>query len=132
MDLILVYTKDNGIVDLSTFPCRSWVKELISNRIFDHLEDVQNILRVVDVSKEAYDKGLGCPKDAKTAIKLITSAPKFTVSTAVYTSEISGKDLYDRLHVLLKKKEIVTYDNIHDPDGTNQVWFANVVNKIIF
>ena len=126
----IVNTLDKGLVDLSTFPCRGWVKELCEYRTFKSLEQLQNILMVVDVSEAAYDRGLGCPRDARVAIETIKSLPKFEASYAVMTSDISGKDLYEKLHEAAKKGMILYHSRIEDPQGGSKYWMAEVIDRI--
>lgn len=123
----LVLTRDNGIVDLSTYNCRPWLKELINNRIFDTQKLLQQILLVADVSKEAYERGLGCPADARNAIKIIESSPRFKPEFAVVTSKESGKAVYDTCKELAKQGRILTWGTIEDPHPGCDCWMAEVV-----
>lgn len=126
----LVSTKDKGIVSLDTFPCRSWVKALCENREFESLKQLQNILMVVDVSEEAYNRGLGCPRDARRAIELVKSLPKVKFETAVVTSKESGKKVYDDCRELAKQGRILHYTMPQDPCTGRDCWLAEVVTGI--
>ena len=126
----LVLTRDNGIVDLSTFPCSSWLKELINNRIFDTEKLLQQILLVADVSEEAYDRGLGCPADARNAIKIIESAPKFKPEYGVMISHESGKELYQDLQEMYRQKRILWNGKIEDPCPGRKFWQVEVIDEI--
>lgn len=126
----LVLTRDNGIVDLSTYNCRTWLKELINNRIFDTQELLQQILLVADVSKEAYERGLGCPADARNAIKLIESSPKFKPEYGVMISDESGKELYQDLKEMYRQKRILWNGKIEDPCPGRKFWQVEVIDEI--
>lgn len=126
----LVNTKDHGIVSLDTFPCRSWVKELCENREFESLQQLQNILRVVDVSKEAYDRGLGCPIDARTAVETIKSLPTVEFEAAVVTSKESGKKVYDDCRELAKQGRIIYYTMPQDPCTGRDFWLSEVITSV--
>lgn len=126
----MVNTKDKGLASLETFPCRTWVKELCENREFESLEQLQNILRVVDVSQEAYERGLGCPADASNAVKLIESLPKIQLETAVVISNESGKKVYDECKELHKQGRIIYYTMPKDPCTGRNFWIAEVVTSI--
>jgi len=130
MESTLVFTRDNGVVDLSSFPCRPWLKEFINNRIFDTHKLLQEILLVADVSKEAYDRGLGCPADARNAIKLIESSPKFKPEYAVMTSNESGKKLYQDLQEMYRQKRILWNGKVEDPRPGCKFWQVQVIDKI--
>lgn len=123
----LVYTKDKGLTTLETFSCRTWVKELCENRIFKSIQQLDDILLVVDVSKEAYERGLGCPADARNAFKFIESLPKFKPEFAVVTSKESGKAVYDTCKELAKQGRILTWGKIEDPHPGCDCWMAEVV-----
>ena len=126
----IVNTKDKGLVSLETFPCRTWVKELCENREFESFEQLQNILRVVDVSKEAYERGLGCPVDAHNAIDTVKSLPKIQLETAVVTSNESGKKVYDECRELHKQGRIIYYTMPKDPCTGRDFWIAEVITGI--
>lgn len=126
----LVSTKDKGLTDLSTFPCRSWVKELCENREFESHKQLQDILRVIDVSEEAYNRGLGCPRDAREAIELVKSLPKFEVKIAYVISKESGKKVYDDCRELYKQGRILYYSSIEDPRAGRDFWVSEVITEI--
>ena len=126
----IVNTKDKGLVSLETFPCRTWVKELCENREFESFEQLQTILRVVDVSKEAYERGLGCPADAHRAIKLIESFPKFKFSTAVITSKESGMAVYMMCKEFAKQGKILHWGRIEEPQKDGDPWTAEVITSL--
>ena len=126
----LVLTRDNGIVDLSTYNCRPWLKELINNRIFDTQELLQQILLVADVSKEAYERGLGCPADARNAIKIIESSPRFKPEYGVMISHESGKELYQDLKEMYRQKRILWNGQIEDPCPGRKFWQVEVIDEI--
>ena len=126
----LVYTKDNGIISLDTYPCRSWVKELCENKEFESLKQLQNILMVVDVSKEAYDRGLGCPRDARRAIEIIKALPTVKFETAVVTSKESSKKVYDDCRELAKQGRIIHYTMPQDPCTGRDFWMAEVITSV--
>lgn len=126
----IVNTKDTGLTVLDIFPAKAWVRELCSYRTFDSLKQLQDVLRVIDVSQEAYDRGLGCPRDARVAIELVKSLPQFKLKKAVMTSNISAKDLYDKLNEAAKKGMILLFDKIEEPHGGSKCWMAEVVDGI--
>ena len=126
----LVNTKDNGLVSLETFPCHRWVKELCENREFESLKQLQNILRVVDVSKEAYDRGLGCPIDARKAVETIKTLPTVEFETAVVTSKESGKKVYEDCRELAKQGRIIYYTMPQDPCTGRDFWLAEVITGV--
>lgn len=130
MAAILVNTKDKGLIDLSTFPARRWVLEFCKCREFESLEELNQLLRVVDVSKEAYDRGLGCPADARRALSIIEKAPEIELLTAVVTSKESGKDVYDTCKALAKQGRIIHWGKIEDPRPGRKFWLAEVVTGI--
>ena len=123
----LVYTKDKGLTTLETFHCRNWVKELCENRIFESIQQLDDLLLVVDVSKEAYDRGLGCPRDARLAIETIKALPKFQPEFAVVTSKESGKAVYNTCKELFKQGRILTWGRIEDPHIGCDCWMTEVV-----
>ena len=123
----LVYAKDKGLTTLETFSCRAWVKELCENRIFESIQQLDDLLLVVDVSKEAYDRGLGCPRDARLAIESIKALPKFQPEFAVVTSKESGKVVYNTCKELAKQGRILTWGTIEDPHPGCDCWMAEVV-----
>ena len=126
----LVNTKDNGLTSLETFPCRKWVKELCENREFESLDQLQNLLMVVDVSKEAYDRGLGCPIDARKAVETITALPTVEFETAVVTSKESGKKVYEDCRELAKQGRILYYTMPQDPCTGRDFWLAEVITGV--
>ena len=126
----LVNIKGKGLITLDVFPARAWVRELCSYRTFDSLQQLQDVLRVIDVSEEAYERGLGCPRDARIAIETVKALPQFKVKTAVMTSDISGKDLHDKLQEAVKRGMILTYGRIEDPHGGSKYWMAEVIDGI--
>ena len=84
-------------------------------------------MRVVDVSKEAYDRGLGCPADARRALKAIESAPKIEWETAVVTSKESGKKVYDDCKELAKQGRIIHFTYPEDPCTGRNCWMSEVI-----
>lgn len=123
----LVNTKDKGLISLETFPCRTWVKDLCENRTFESIEQLQNLLMVVDVTEAAYNRGLGCPKDARLAVETIKALPKFQPEFAAVTSKESGKRVYETCRELSKQGRILTWGKVEDPHPGCDCWIAEVV-----
>ena len=126
----LVNTQDKGLISLETFPCHRWVKELCENREFESHQQLQNILRVIDISEEAYNRGLGCPRDAREAVELVRSLSKVEFETAVVTSKESGKKVYDDCRELAKQGRIIYYTMPQDPCTGRDCWLAEVITGV--
>ena len=94
------------------------------------MDEIQNILFVIDKREDAYERGLGCPADARIAIEKIKNAKKFVPKFAYVCSRTSGKDLHDKLQLLSKQEKILMYSNIESQNFRYPLWISKVVVSI--
>lgn len=69
----------NYEMPIDQLPIREWIKEKINGKVFETVKQLDILTMVLSKTPEAYIKGLGCPADAKRALKVIDNLKTYKI-----------------------------------------------------